>query len=240
VLSIIFFVSTFLKNKSFKNSLYTKVYLIGIFILLLTSIGVFGLHFNPSKGDTVKTHYYFFLLAFSFVFIIIKLFDKTKQRTQIIFLTFAFIAFSFIVGFPKNYETDFNESLAEKIPTTLSCRLVSPYFENVTGMNIECLTKELATCGSYDQFNEPIKNEDGYLIFQPDEFFPNINLQDNEGNAVTVTGYAECLHYLSGGYIKNQSIGYIDRTPQVNKVFLYLALLSFLYLIYTNRNSFKK
>ena len=63
-LSILFFIFTFIKQKSYIFSSYTRVYLIGIFILLLTSLGVFGLHFNPNKGDTVKTHYYFFLLAF--------------------------------------------------------------------------------------------------------------------------------------------------------------------------------
>ncbi len=240
IFSIIFFISTFIKEKSFKYSLYTKVYLVGIAILLLTSLGVFGLHFNPNKGDTVKTHYYFFLLAFSFVFIVIKFLNKTKQKTHVIFLIFIFLAFSFIVGFPKNYETDFNESLSEKLPTTLSCRFVSPYFENIRDLDITCLTKQIATCGSFNQYNKPIEHEDGYLIFQADDFFQNINLQDADGNTVTVTGYAECLHYLEGGYFNSQSVDYVDRTPRANRLFLYLAMFSIFYIIYHSRNSFKK
>ena len=46
ILSIIFFIFTFIKQKSFKFKSFTKVYLVGMFILLLTSLGLFGLHFN--------------------------------------------------------------------------------------------------------------------------------------------------------------------------------------------------
>ena len=236
ILSILFFIFTFMKQKSYTFSTYTKVYLIGVFILLLTSLGVFGLHFNPNKGDTVKTHYYFFLLAFSFVFLIINFLRRSKANTQIITTVLAFLMFTFIVGFPKNYDDNFTYELSEKIPTTLSCRVTSSYFETITDIDIECLTKELATCGTYEVFNEPIQHQDGYLIFQPDEFFQNTNLQDSDGNSVTVSGYAECLHYLSGGYTKIQSNIVDDRTPQINRIFLFLILASFFFLIFRNKS----
>ena len=234
-LSILFFIFTFIKQKSYIFSSYTRVYLIGIFILLLTSLGVFGLHFNPNKGDTVKTHYYFFLLAFSFVFLIINFLRKSNTNTQIISTLLAFLIFTFIVGFPKNYDDNFKFELSEKLPTTLSCRITSSYFEVITNYDIECLTKELATCGTYEVFNKPVQHEDGYLIFQPDEFFQNINLQDSDGNAVTVSGYAECLHYLSGGFTKVQSDLVENRTPQINRIFLFFILASFIFLIFRNK-----
>ncbi len=234
-LSIIFFIYTFIKQKSYKFSTYTKVYLIGIFILLLTSLGVFGLHFNPNKGDTVKTHYYFFLLAFSFVFLIINFLRRSNTNTQIITTVLAFFMFTFIVGFPKNYDDNFNFELSEKLPTTLSCKATSNYFEAITDYDIECLTKEIATCGTYEDFNKPIQHQDGYLIFQPDAFFENLNLQDSDGNAVTVTGYAECLHYLSGGFTKVQSNLVENRTPKHNRVFLFLILASLIILIFRNK-----
>ncbi len=235
-LSIIFFIYTFIKQKSYKFSTYTKVYLIGIFILLLTSLGVFGLHFNPNKGDTVKTHYYFFLLAFSFVFLIINFLRRSNTNTQIITTVLAFLMFTFIVGFPKNYDDNFNFELSEKLPTTLSCKVTSNYFEAITDYDIECLTKEIATCGTYEDFNKPIQHQDGYLIFQPDAFFENLNLQDSDGNAVTVTGYAECLHYLSGGFTKVQSNLVENRTPKHNRVFLFLILASLIILIFRNKS----
>ncbi len=236
VFSLIFFVFTFVKQKSYEFSSYTKVYLVGIFILLLTSLGLFGLHFNPDKGDTVKTHYYFFLLGFSFVFLILNLLRKTNLKTQISLLIFAVLSFSFIIGFPKNYDESYNQKLSEKVSITLSCRYVSNYFENLTNTDIECLTKEIATCGIYDNFNEPVQHEDGYLIFQSDEFFKNLNLQDTEGNSVTVSGYAECLHYLNGGYVKTETVNLENRTPPINRTFFYLILVSFVSLVFKNRS----
>ena len=238
-LSLIFIAFTFVKQKSFKFASFTKVYLVGIFVLLLTSLGLFGLHFNPDKGDTVKTHYYFFLLAFSFLFLIINFLRRSNIKTQVVITLLAFIAFTYIVGFPKNYDNDLNYELSEKIPTTLSCRYISNYYEIITDLDIECLTKEIATCGIYESFNKPIEHEDGYLIFQPDNFFQNINLRDSEGNSVTVTGYAECLHYLNGGYAKTEILNTENRTPQINRIFLILILMSFIYITYNNKSYLK-
>ena len=236
ILSIIFFIFTFIKQKSFKFKSFTKVYLVGMFILLLTSLGLFGLHFNPNKGDTVKTHYYFFLLAFSFVFLIVNFLRRSNVRTQVIVMLLAFLSFTFIVGFPKSYDDNLNFEVSEKIPTTLSCRYVSGYFESITNFDIECLTKDIATCGIYEDFNKPIEHEDGYLIFQPDDFFQNINLQDSDGNSVTVSGYAECLHYLNGGYAKAEIVSAENRTPKVNRIFLFLIIISFIYLVFNNKS----
>ncbi len=235
VLSIIFFIFTFLKQKSFKFSSFTKVYLVGIFILLLTSLGLFGLHFNPNKGDTVKTHYYFFLLAFSFIFLIINFLKSSSIKTQVIITLLAILAFTYIVGFPKDYDENLNFELSEKVSTTLSCRYTAGYFESITDFDIECLTKEIATCGIYENFNEPIEHQDGYLIFQPDDLFQNINLQDSDGSSVTVTGFAECLHYLNGGYAKAEIVSLEDRTPKVNRAFLFLIFISFLYIIFNTK-----
>ena len=236
ILSIIFFIFTFIKQISFKFKSFTKVYLVGMFILLLTSLGLFGLHFNPNKGDTVKTHYYFFLLAFSFVFLIVNFLRRSNVRTQVIVMLLAFLSFTFIVGFPKSYDDNLNFEVSEKIPTTLSCRYVSGYFESITNFDIECLTKDIATCGIYEDFKKPIEHEDGYLIFQPDDFFQNINLQDSDGNSVTVSGYAECLHYLNGGYAKAEIVSAENRTPKVNRIFLFLIIISFIYLVFNNKS----
>ena len=81
-----------------------------------------------------------------------------------------------------------------------------------------------------------MQHEDGYLIFQPDDFFKNLNLQDTEGNSVTVSGYAECLHYLNGGYAKTETVNLEDRTPPINRTFLFLILASFVYLLFRNKS----
>ena len=108
--------------------------------------------------------------------------------------------------------------------------------ESITNFDIECLTKDIATCGIYEDFKKPIEHEDGYLIFQPDDFFQNINLQDSDGNSVTVSGYAECLHYLNGGYAKAEIVSAENRTPKVNRIFLFLIIISFIYLVFNNKS----
>ena len=145
--------------------------------------------------------------------------------------------FTFIVGFPKNFDENLKTEISEKIPTTLSCRYVSGYFEMITDDDIECLTREIATCGSHEVFNKPIEHEDGYMIFQPDEFFQNINLKDREGISVTVSGYAECLHYVNGGYSRIVSDSNVDRTPKINKLFFYLVTLGMVIIGYFNRKN---
>ena len=67
ILSAIFIIFS-LKPSNNKIQNFQYLYLIGILILLLSSFGIFGLNFNPAKGDTLKTHYYSYLLAFSLSF----------------------------------------------------------------------------------------------------------------------------------------------------------------------------
>ena len=87
----------------------------------------------------------------------------------------------------------------------------------------------------HDDFNKPIEHEEGYLIFQSDNFFQSINLQDNDGNLITVSGYAECLHYLTGGYQKPRTLNDESRIPIVNRSFLFLSFISIFGLTLRNR-----
>ena len=110
----------------------------GVFVLTLTSFGVFGLHFNPLKGDTLKTHYYFFLIGISFVFIVVDLLRSSnfwKNYAKIFFLIFTFI---FIFGFPKNYTSQSELQILEKIPNTISCNYSKQYFNIIFSADIEC------------------------------------------------------------------------------------------------------
>lgn len=73
------------------------------------------------------------------------------------------------------------------------------------------------------------------LIFQEDEFFNNTNLTDKDGNSVTVRGYAECLHYLEGGFKKSEVMNIENRSPASNKIVFYLNIFSIVYLFSTKR-----
>ncbi len=231
VLSIFFIVLSFTKNNKFKY-----LYVSGIFILLLTSIGIFGLHFNPEKGDTVKTHYYFFLLGISFIFVVLDLLKGKKFWLDYLKTISMIIIFLFILGFPKSYTSSTSDKLLEKLPTTVSCSYSKIYFNNLLSSDILCLDKEIATCGYIENFNKPELHPDGYLIFEQDLEFTPKNLVDADGYAVTVNGYAECLHYSEGGYFPNNGKFIIDRTPFYNNVFIYIVLISIAGIRFSSRS----
>tara|TARA_B100000073_G_scaffold344347_1_gene350957 strand:- start:478 stop:2163 length:1686 start_codon:yes stop_codon:yes gene_type:complete len=233
VLSLFFVIGSFWKLNRFK-----LIYLVGIAVLTLTAIGVFGLHFNPEKGDTLKTHYYFFLIAISFIFILLDILKSKSfwmNYTKSIALILLFL---FIFGFPKNYTENSQAIILDKIPSTISCNYVKPYFNTLFSADIQCLDKELAVCGALENYNLPELHQEGYLIFQPDENYTPKNLIDESGNPVTVNGFAECIHYVEGGYYLNNGFFLTDRTPKVNNNFVYLSILSILGIIY-NRSKKK-
>tara|TARA_Y100000817_G_scaffold299456_1_gene277577 strand:+ start:479 stop:2164 length:1686 start_codon:yes stop_codon:yes gene_type:complete len=233
ILSILFVISSFWKINRFKF-----IYLVGIIVLTFTSLGLFGLHFNPEKGDTVKTHYYFFLLAISFIFILLDLF-KSKNFWMNYAKAVSLIAvFLFIFGFPKNYTENSQIAILEKIPTTISCNYVKPYFNTIFSVDIQCLDQEMAICGNLENYNLPKMHQDGYLIFQPDENYSPKNLIDESGNPVTVNGFAECVHYVDGGFYPNNGFFEIDRTPKANNTYIYLCILSIIGITY-NRSGKK-
>ena len=89
--------------------------------------------------------------------------------------------FLFILGFPKNYSQETKDILSNKIPTTVTCSISKSYFKNLLQDDIQCLNKEIATCGFSESYNKPIEHEDGYLIFTNDEFFNPVNLNDKNG-----------------------------------------------------------
>jgi len=233
ILSVLFVISSFWKINRFKF-----IYLVGIIVLTCTSLGLFGLHFNPEKGDTLKTHYYFFLLAISFIFILLDVFNS-KNFWMNYFKAVSLIAvFLFIFGFPKNYTENSQIAISEKIPTTISCNYIKPYFSTIFSVDIQCLDKEMAICGNLENFNLPKMHQDGYLIFQPDNNYLPKNLIDESGNPVTVNGFAECVHYVDGGFYPNTGFFEIDRTPKANNTFIYLCILSIIGIIY-NRSEKK-
>lgn len=216
-----------------ERSKFKLLYLSGIIILTLTSLGLFGLHFNPQKGDTLKTHYYFFLLGISFVFIFLDFIKSNNYWKNYLCTIFTVLLFLFIFGFPKNYSVSTESKILDKIPSTISCNYTKYYFNQVFLDNINCSQDRPLSlpynCGSSEDFNTPIFHEDGYLIFVSDDNFEQINLKDKFDNVVTVNGFAECFHYVEGGYYKYSldSLYFITvDPPRYNNAFLYVSLFS--------------
>ena len=242
-LSLFFVIGTFYK-KSSSMAKHSYLYLWGVFTLLLSAFGIFGLNFNPEKGDTLKTHYYSFVLAISFAVFIINYLSNKKIHVHVITVLFFTFHFLFMVGFPKTYTGQYNEVLGfteavnSKLETSISCQLLSPYINSKSGFDSNCLTKKTALCGSYSVYNSPVMHEDGYLIFIEDDFFRPINLIDSFGNTVTVSGYAECLNYQEGGYRNIEAKSWGQTNQIFNQVIGLLSLISILLITNgTRRNN---
>lgn len=122
VLSLIFF---YLLFKSFYKKSQDWVYvispLIGIFILIINSLGFPENNFNPETGDTFKGFYYSFFTIISIVFLLNNYVKKNKlTNIKIIIIT---ILFSFILGFPKANNTSLDSTLYEINSYTMTCEL---------------------------------------------------------------------------------------------------------------------
>ena len=227
LLSTIFVISSIFSssNKIFKK--HRMVYLIGTLILALTSLGLFGLHFNPEKGDTVKTHYYFYLIAISFTVLFVQYLSNRKYSIQLFSVFLTIIISLFIFGFPKTYDSEYESIMQDKLAVTIGCNISSLYYDNYFSVETKCLNKKIATCGFYEEYAKPENHPEGYLIFQNDDFFNPINLIDASGYTVTVNGYAECLNYAEGGYYRNiNNIFNEDRTPLINNLVMLLSFIS--------------
>ncbi len=213
---------------------FNYFYLIGIFTLLLSAFGLFGLNFNPGKGDTIKTHYYSFALGITFAVLIINYISKRKVVTKLMSIFTTLLIFLFILGFPKTYSGQYNENasyaevLNSKLESSISCNIVNQFVDLKTDIDSKCLTASRALCGYSEVFNKPIESEEGYLIFISDEFFIPINLTNENGNVVTVSGYAECLHYQDGGYLHSQSAAWGKTTQPINQLIGIISIISIL------------
>tara|TARA_Y100001970_G_C13905702_1_gene685938 strand:- start:126 stop:812 length:687 start_codon:yes stop_codon:yes gene_type:complete len=220
---------------------FNYIYIVGAFTLLLSAFGIFGLNFNPGKGDTLKTHYYSFVLGITFAVLIINIIKNRKLIIKILITFTSFLLFMFLIGFPKTYNGEYNEStsytemLNSKLESSISCRIVNKLIDMKTGINSNCLTANHALCGNYDDFNKPIESEEGYLIYTPDDYFSPINLINENGNVITVTGYAECLNYQAGGYLHSQAAPWGNTNQPVNQIIGIVSLISILTFM-TTRN----
>ena len=113
-LIIIFFI--LIKYKEWKYFVFPFS---GLLVLILNSIGIPSNNFNPMTGDTFKVHYYSFLLAFTFSYLIAIISNNFKSLRIIIMLFVPFFILS--MGFPKQVTEDYRLAFDERIATTVFC-----------------------------------------------------------------------------------------------------------------------
>ena len=184
---ILFFKGIISKNR------YSKFFIlpiIGYFILIINSLGIPSRNFDPRTADTFKVHYIAFLLAISFVFLLVDLIDKTYINKYL--YIFLIPIFLFFMGFPKYYDDLLSNQVLIKFNYSEFCYLSFDKSEN-------CRSKKLITCVSdpalfkidYETKIRTIPSKSSYFIPVPLEKNGDISYSRNR---------EECLRLFDDGY----------------------------------------
>lgn len=120
ILSTVFYIKII---KRFKKNSFDKIYilspLIGIFVLILSSMGFPENNFNPDTGDTFKAYYYSFFSIIS-ISLLLQNYYKNKNLSFPKILTYILIIF-FLIGFPKENNTQLDNQLYIQNSYTITC-----------------------------------------------------------------------------------------------------------------------
>jgi hypothetical protein len=220
------------KNKNLKKM--GGSFLIGIFVLLITIFNVFPFltkNFNPGKGDPIKTHYFSFLLALSFIYLLIKLKGSKKSIATISFITIIFVFPLLQFTTSDLGEISENKIIIKKIKILNSCSIGSA-FTNLYGD--WCTNESIAKNSCSGTYNPEVKPfiENDYLIYPRDEMFESRNLV-NQNQVVTVGNYYECLEYSVGGFVPQSSeYFFFNQNRSAPKGFLAMLILTVFTLLY--------
>ncbi len=130
IFSIFFyFLIAYLFFKKIKDRNYLLFPLAGIFILVLNSLGFPNKNFNPQTGDLFKVHYYSFLIAITFCFILIYI--MSKYRYSALLITLIIPVFFLVMGFPKNLDQNTMSGIESRINQSEICKLINPFNQGV-------------------------------------------------------------------------------------------------------------
>ena len=224
---------------SFKEKNFLAFYLaplIGIFILILNIFGFPFNHFDPNKGDTMKSNYYSFLIGVAFIFIFVKIFSKINLINIVLFLILV-STFFLSLGFPKTENSQMDSYLEQKIYLSPICEVASLFIGNVDFNN--CHNKVNKIC----KYN--IYSNDAQNILSPEK----TNLQINEDNPVLfldkdnkkikANSYEECSELIKkGNKLYNPTFNKLRLLPPINLIYL-LITVGYIFntlLGYLNRN----
>ena len=120
ILSTVFYIKII---KRFKKKSLDKIYIfspfIGIFVLILSSMGFPENNFNPDTGDTFKAYYYSFFSIIS-ISLLLQNYFKNKNLSFPKILTYILVIF-FLIGFPKENNTQLDNQLYIQNSYTITC-----------------------------------------------------------------------------------------------------------------------
>jgi len=139
-LSVLFFFLTIFfgfKKKGSKTLLFSP--LIGVFVLIINSLGFPEYNFYPKTADTFKTFYYSFLLTISFVELLRNLIISSFPFKKL-FIPVYILLICFITGFPKANNTELDYTLSNINKNSTTCKINTIYLKQslIEKDNISC------------------------------------------------------------------------------------------------------
>ncbi len=115
----------FLFIKKIKERKYLLLPVLGLLILIINSQGFPSRNFDPETGDLFKVHYYSFLIAFTFCFILIHIMSNYKYSGFLIILLIP--TFLLSIGFPKEIDTTIRNGIDIRINESEICKLIKGF-----------------------------------------------------------------------------------------------------------------
>jgi hypothetical protein len=209
----------------FQNQKRFRIYLlsplIGIFILLINAFGFPSLNFDPLTGDTFKVHYYSFLLTFSFILFSALLLQKNKivSTTLLIFFSISSI---YIVGFPKNSETNINYYISERNSMSPFCNLTNIYFDEDEKSNC----KKPENICSYNPLAERVNSETLIEKTKPEFEKIGIRLITQDNKVVIPKTLSECIQQVEmGSSFQNKYYLGLKHSPLISLIYLIIIII---------------
>ena len=216
------------------------LYIFSFFIIFIISIGgllflmpeKFGYIINrlvtfldPSKGDTLKVHYYSFLITISFIFIFARTINN-KRLVSFISLTLLTSCFVFIMGFPKIESSNINFYLNDKNTFSNLCQVGKV----ILGSDKNC-NQPVSIC-DHNLYAESISfetiSEKKVRTISEKHI---LKMEDGNNNIISVNNPYDCVKNLENGILLYNPIGRdLKIPPLINILYFFISLFSGIFL----------
>lgn len=228
---LLYFYIGFYMFKFKNNFIYYLLPFFGYFVFLIL---VFARrpYFDTSKSELFKTHYFSYLLAITFVFVMVELF-KQKSLSKYLIIIFVLLVSFFQYGFPKNEYSNTLTYIKAKNSISPICEFNSLFIPSFSRSN-DCKNYSQSIC------------QTDILLLDVRYLTSNLHSQEsiypfeitNGKNIVKVKNESECNKFVEEGYIYESLFSNKLLIPFVNIAYFLVSIISlFIFSIHHKRNA---
>jgi hypothetical protein len=236
LMSLIFYSSCIyfaIRKKDFRA--YYISPLIGILILTISSFGFPFNHFDPNKGDTLKSNYYSFLISIAFIFILVQIFKRYHFQKLFIPLYILF-SFFYILGFPKVEDSNIDKYLEEKIEISMACKPLSIFLSDTDFEDCNDQVKKICEYNLYSNYAQNILDK-SRLYLSINEQEPVLFVSDDD-QILLADNYSTCKQYVQMQLPTYNPVSKgLRQLPPVNMIYFLYTFLYIFYIAYKERTN---